>query len=214
MKRLAIFDLDDSLLCGDSEFHWAKFTVAKGFIKKEVYLEKIKEFEKDYRAGNLNFDEYCSFLLNPLIGMNIEKLNILVSDFIESHKEKLIDTTTFELLNKHKDDFRLIASGSLDFIVEGYSKYFKVDSFIGSSYEIIDNKITGRLKKAAFASGKLEKVQEWCDRNNYNLEESFFYTDSINDLPLIKACPNSIIISPDKKLEKYANENNLPILRR
>ena len=70
------------------------------------------------------------------------------------------------------------------------------------------------MKKAAFASGKLEKVQEWCDRNNYNLEESFFYTDSINDLPLIKACPNSIIISPDKKLEKYANENNLPILRR
>ncbi len=214
MKRLAIFDLDDTLLRGDSEFHWAKFTVKKGFIKKEVYLEKIKEFEKDYRAGNLNFDEYCSFLLNPLIGMDIENLDKLVKEFINAHKEKLIDSTTFDLLEKHENDYKLIASGSLDFIVKGYSNYFKVDSFIGSSYEVVNNKITGNLIKAAFAHGKLEKVKDWCDANNYNLDESFFYTDSINDLPLIKACPNSIIISPDKKLEKYAKENNLSILER
>ena len=82
------------------------------------------------------------------------------------------------------------------------------------TYEVVNNKITGNLIKAAFACGKLEKVKDWCDTNNYNLDESFFYTDSINDLPLIKACPNSIIISPDKKLEKYAKENNLSILER
>ena len=90
MKRLAIFDLDDTLLRGDSEFHWAKFTVKKGFIKKEVYLEKIKEFEKDYRAGNLNFDEYCSFLLNPLIGMDIENLDKLVKSLLMRIKKSLL----------------------------------------------------------------------------------------------------------------------------
>ena len=77
MKRLAIYDLDDTLLCGDSEFHWAKFTVSKGFIEKEVYLKKIKAFEIDYRSGNLDFDEYCSFLLHPLIGMNVDDLSLI-----------------------------------------------------------------------------------------------------------------------------------------
>ena len=82
MKKLAIYDLDDTLLCGDSEFHWAKFTVEKGYIEEEVYLKKIKAFEIDYRSGNLNFDEYCSFLLKPLIGMNVNDLNKLVKEFI------------------------------------------------------------------------------------------------------------------------------------
>ena len=70
------------------------------------------------------------------------------------------------------------------------------------------------LNKAAFGIGKLEKVKEWCQNKNYFLEESVFYTDSINDLPLIKACPSSIIVSPDKKLEQYALERNLLILNR
>lgn len=102
MKKLAIYDLDDTLLCGDSEFHWAKFTVEKGYIEEEVYLKKIKAFEIDYRSGNLNFDEYCSFLLNPLIGMNVNDLNKLVEEFIESHERKLIDSFTFELLKNMK----------------------------------------------------------------------------------------------------------------
>ena len=214
MKSLAIYDLDDTLLCGDSEFHWAKFTVSKGFIKKEVYLKKIKAFEIDYRSGNLDFDEYCSFLLNPLIGMDVDDLDELVSEFIETHKEKLIDPMTFDLLERHINEFKLVASGSLDFIVKGFTNYFKLDAYLGSSYEVIDNKITGKLKKAAFAHGKLEKVREWCQKNSYILEESFFYTDSINDLPLIKVCPRSIIISPDKKLEQYALKNNMEVLTR
>ena len=214
MKKLAIYDLDDTLLCGDSEFHWAKFTVEKGYIEEEVYLKKIKAFEIDYRSGNLNFDEYCSFLLSPLIDMNVNDLNKLVKEFIESHEGKLIDSFTFELLKKHENDFRIIASGSLDFIVEGFSKYFGINEFIGSSYEVIDDKITGVLNKAAFGIGKLEKVKEWCQDNNYLLKQSVFYTDSINDLPLIKACPSSIIVSPDKKLEQYALERNLLILNR
>ena len=214
MRRLAIYDLDDTLLCGDSEFHWAKFTVSKGFIEEEVYLKKIKGFEIDYRSGNLNFDEYCTFLLHPLIGMDIDDLDELVLEFIESHKEKLIDPMTFDLLQRHKDDFRLVASGSLDFIVRGFSNYFEMDAYLGSSYEIVDNKITGKLVKAAFAQGKLEKVREWCRKNSFILEESFFYTDSINDLPLIKVCPRSIIISPDKKLEEYALANKIEVLSR
>ena len=80
--KTVIFDLDDTLLCGDSEFKWAEFTVEKGFIDKEFYIKKITEFEKDYRAGKMDFEAYCVFLLNPLIGKSTHEINFLVKDFI------------------------------------------------------------------------------------------------------------------------------------
>ena len=99
-------------------------------------------------------------------------------------------------------------------LYKGFTNFFELDAYLGSSYEVVDIKISGKLTKAAFAQGKLEKVREWCQKNGYIVEESFFYTDSINDLPLIKVCPRSIIISPDKKLEDYALANNIEVLTR
>ena len=75
--KTVIFDLDDTLLCGDSEFKWAEFTVEKRFIDKELYIKKITEFEIDYRAGNMDFEAYCKFLLNPLIGKSIQEIKSL-----------------------------------------------------------------------------------------------------------------------------------------
>ena len=100
MSKLVIFDLDDTLLCADSEFHFTKYIVKQGMLDKGFYLEKIKAFDKDYRSGNLNFKDYMRFLLYPLIGKTKNEVDLLVTSFINSSKDILIDDLTFELLEK------------------------------------------------------------------------------------------------------------------
>ena len=135
--------------------------------------------------------------------------------FINEYKEVLIDALSYDLLERHKNDRKIIASGSLNFIVKGFSKFFSIDTFFGTPLEIKNNEVTGNLDGVpTFAEGKLSTMQKWSEENNFQLNEAIFYTDSINDLPLVKACKHSIIISPDKELEKYAKENSLEIIYR
>ncbi len=215
MSKLVIFDLDDTLLCADSEFHFTKYIVKQGMLDKDFYIEKIKAFDKDYRLGNLNFKDYMKFLLYPLIGKGKNEIDLLVTSFIDFSKDILIDDLTFELLEKHKKDDVLIASGALDFIVKGFANYFGVEEFLGTKTEFVDNKVTGEtIGEPNFDKGKLVHVQEWCKKRNVNLEKATFYTDSIHDLPLLEKCKNSIVVSPDEKLKKHAEDNNLQVIKR
>jgi len=215
MNNLVIFDLDDTLLCTDSEFHFTKYIVNQGMLDKDFYLEKIKAFDKDYRSGNLNFKEYMKFLLYPLIGKSKNEVDLLVTSFINSSKDILIDDLTFKLLEKHKKDDVLIASGALDFVVKGFANYFGVEEFLGTKTEFIENKVTGETTgEPNFEKGKLVHVSEWCRKKKVNIEKATFYTDSIHDLPLVEKCKNSIVVSPDDKLKQYAEINNLQIINR
>jgi len=215
MNKLVIFDLDDTLLCADSEFHFTKFIVREGMLDKDFYLKKIKAFDLDYRSGNLNFKDYMRFLLYPLIGKNKKEVGELVSKFILLNKEILIDKLTFRLLEKHKHENVLIASGALDIIVQGFANLFEISEFLGTKTEFINDKVTGEtIGEPNFDTGKLVNVKDWCKNKNLNLEEATFYTDSIHDLPLVEKCKNSIVVSPDEKLKEYAENNNLKIIYR
>ena len=215
MKNLVIFDLDDTLLGADSEFHFTKFIVEKGMLDKNFYLKKIKAFDAEYRSGNLNFNDYMKFLLYPLIGKTKKEVDLIVTSFINSSKDILIDDLTLELLEKHKKDNLLIASGALDFIVQGFANYFGVDEFIGTKTEFVEGKVTGETTgEPNFDKGKLVHVSEWCRNKKLNLEMATFYTDSIHDLPLVEKCKNSIVVSPDERLKKHAENNNLQIINR
>ena len=215
MNKLVIFDLDDTLLCTDSEFHFTKYVVKRGMLDKDFYLKKIKAFDKDYRSGNLDFKDYMRFLLYPLIGKNKKEVDFLVANFINSSKDILTDNLTFELLEKHKKDIVLIASGALDFIVKGFANYFEVEEFLGTKTEFVEDKVTGEtIGEPNFDKGKLAYVSEWCKQKRLNLEEATFYTDSIHDLPLVEKCKNSIVVSPDERLKEHAEKNNLQIITR
>lgn len=215
MNKLVIFDLDDTLLCADSEYHFTKFIVREGMLDKDFYLKKIKAFDLDYRSGNLNFKDYMRFLLYPLIGKNKKEVGELVSKFILFNKEILIDKLTFRLLEKHKHENVLIASGALDIIVQGFANLFEISEFLGTKTEFINDKVTGEtIGEPNFDTGKLVNVKDWCKNKNLNLEEATFYTDSIHDLPLVEKCKNSIVVSPDEKLKEYAENNNLKIIYR
>ena len=120
-----------------------------------------------------------------------------------------------EHLKKHKKDNVLIASGALDFIVKGFANYFKVEEFLGTKTEFVEDKVTGEtVGEPNFDKGKLVHVSKWCKQKKVNLKEATFYTDSIHDLPLVEKCKNSIVVSPDERLKGYAEKNNLQIITR
>ena len=139
----------------------------------------------------------------------------MVTSFISSSQDILIDDLTFELLEKHKKDDVLIASGALDFIVKGFANFFGVEEFLGTKTEFVEDKVTGETTgEPNFDKGKLVHVSEWCRKKKVNLEKATFYTDSIHDLPLVEKCKNTIVVSPDERLKEHAEINNLQIINR
>ena len=214
--KLHIFDLDDTLLCGDSEVAWINFLSTKGFFVNDDHSSIMEEFEVDYRSGNFDSEKYCLYILQSMQGIQEKELSKLSDEFIEGYFDKLVDQVTFNLLDRiEKEDLSIIATGAMDFLGNEFSRKFGIQDCIATKTEVIDNRVSGRLDGSPnFGSHKKANVEEWCKRKNISKEEIIFYTDSINDFPLVEHSPKSVIVSPDDKLEKFAQENKLEIIYR
>ena len=214
--KLHVFDLDDTLLCGDSEGAWINFLSTKGFFVNDDHSSIMEEFEVDYRSGNFDSEKYCLYILQSMQGIHVKELSKLSDEFIEGYFDQLVDQVTFNLLGRiEKEDLSIIATGAMDFLGNEFSRKFGIQDCIATKTEVIDNRISGRLDGSPnFGSHKKANVEEWCKRKNISKEEIIFYTDSINDFPLVEHSPKSVIVSPDDKLEKFAQENKLEIIYR
>tara|TARA_B100001057_G_scaffold190225_1_gene191003 strand:- start:83 stop:724 length:642 start_codon:yes stop_codon:yes gene_type:complete len=209
-----IFDLDDTLLCGDCEREWINFLFSKGLLNDpETVLNK---FDSEYRKGVLNFVEYSRFIQKPIKGLSREKVNIFIDEFIQKKIENLTDNLTKELLDEAKSANKvLIASGSHDFLVRRIANFFGIKSSIGTPVEIKNDIFSGELSgEPTFAEGKVRAVVKWCSQNNQKIKESTFYSDSINDLPMLEACGLPIVVDPDEKLKKISEERAYRIINR
>ncbi len=214
--KLHVFDLDDTLLCGDSEGAWINFLSTKGFFVNDDHSSIMEQFEVDYRSGNFDSEKYCLYILQSMQGIQEKELSKLSDEFIEGYFEQLVDQVTFNLLGRiEKEDLSIIATGAMDFLGNEFSRKFGIQDCIATKTEVIDNRVSGRLDGSPnFGSHKKANVEEWCKRKNISKEEIIFYTDSINDFPLVEHSPKSVIVSPDDKLEKFAQENKLEIIYR
>tara|TARA_Y100000768_G_scaffold245299_1_gene185975 strand:+ start:412 stop:1059 length:648 start_codon:yes stop_codon:yes gene_type:complete len=214
--KFIIFDLDDTLLCGDCEAGWINFLVSKGLLDSEKHTSKLNQFDIDYRQGILNFDEYSSYIQEPLKNLDVSIVENLVEEFIQKNIDNLTDDLTDDLLKKAKSaDKVLIASGSHDFLVKGFAEYFDIESSIGTPVEIKNDIFTGSLAgEPTFSDGKVKAVKNWCFTNDLKIEDSIFYTDSINDLPMLEACGEPIVVNPDDNLKKIALERKYKIINR
>ena len=214
--KLHVFDLDDTLLCGDSEGAWINFLSTKGFFVNDDHASIMEQFEVDYRSGNFDSEKYCLYILQSMQGIHEKELSKLSDEFIEEYFDQLVDQVTFNLLDRiEKEDLSIIATGAMDFLGNKFSNKFGIQDCIATKTEIINNKISGRLDGSPnFGSDKKANVEEWCKRKNISKEEIIFYTDSINDFPLVKLSPQNVIVCPDDKLEKFAQENKLEIIYR
>ena len=214
--KFIIFDLDDTLLCGDCERYWSDFMIKKNLLKEGDHTAKINQFDDDYRKGILNFDLYSSYIQEPLRGRSLDEVNSFIKEFIPSVIDELSDSLTKKLILESKSaDKVLIASGSHDFLVKGFADYFEIESSIGTPVEIKNNIFTGNLSgEPTFKHGKVNAVKVWCSENKLKISDSIFYSDSINDLPMFEVCGQPIAVNPDKLLKDIAIKRSYEIIER
>jgi HAD superfamily hydrolase (TIGR01490 family) len=209
MPKLIIFDLDNTLIEGDSDRNWGQFLVEEKLVSEDYLLESEK-FYSSYYDGNLDIDSFLSFCLEPLKNNQMDKLIDIRKKFIDTKIKPIIrDKAMRVVLGEIKKNNKvIIATATNSFVTEPIAELFSVKELIATEFEIIDNKFTGKVKGLpCFREGKLGKVNEWLESQSYDLCDATFYTDSFNDLPLLEKVGKAIVVDGDDKLTLLAKKN-------
>lgn len=211
---LALFDLDNTLLAGDSEHAWGEFLFEVGAIGEGWRAEGARLYE-EYEAGTLDIYESIRHQLGPLMEHPPEKLRRWHAEFMRSCIEPLITPEALALVAEHRasGDDPAIITASNDFVTRPIAEYFGVPTLLAIELERIDDRYTGRvLSTPTFKEGKVSRLGEWLRRNGRTLEGSYFYSDSHNDLPLLRRVDHPVAVNPDPVLLTHAEASGWPIL--
>jgi len=213
--RLAIFDLDNTLLAGDSDHSWGEFLVDKKLVDAQAYAQANDRFYQQYKAATLDIQEYLGFSLAFLTRYSLDELAAFHQEFMRDYVEPMMQPKALALLQKHRaqGDYLLIITATNSFVTHPIAKRLGVDDILASDAEIVNGRYTGKgIGTPCFQGGKVTRLHEWLKDKNYNLDDAYFYSDSINDLPLLEQVPNQVAVDPDERLEKIANERGWEIL--
>ncbi len=206
---LAIFDLDNTLIAGDSDYAWGEFLVRTGLVDQDRFREANEYFYQQYKAGQLDIDEYLEFALKPLTEHSQEKLAELHEAFMQTMIEPILLPKAFELLQWHRErgDFLLIITATNTFVTAPIGRKLGVDALLGIEPEIENARYTGRyLGIPTFQGGKVKRLYAWLAEQPYDLKGSYFYSDSHNDLPLLELVEHPVAVDADEKLSALAAE--------
>ena len=208
MNKLTIFDLDNTLLKGDSDRNWGEFLSEKRIVSDD-YLLRSEEFYNNYYEGSLDIDGFLNFCLEPLKNNDTDLLLELREEFIEKKiKPIMLSRALAKVKEEMEDSIVIIATATNDFVTKPIAKLFGIDNLIATEFEIMNNKFTGQvLGLPCFREGKLKKVTEWINLKGYTLAESKFYSDSFNDLPLLEKVKKAVVVDGDEKLLMEAKKN-------
>ena len=213
---LAIFDLDNTILNGDSDYSMINYLIHIKLLDESAKL-KNDAFIQDYHQGQLDFNQYTKFALKPYIGMKQKEINEVILPFVEKVIEPMINIFALRLLHEHHDSGHeiLLASATNELIVKPIAKRLEIKNVIATKVEFKNNKCTGEfIRPSALGKGKLKLVESWMKENQYNnFSGVTFYSDSINDLPLMEVVEFPKAINPDTKLEIISNERGWPVIK-
>jgi HAD superfamily hydrolase (TIGR01490 family) len=204
---LAIFDLDETLLSGDSDHAWGEFIVDQGLADRELYGRENDRFYADYKAGVLDVKAYLEFVLRPLSGMALSRIKALQDAFMALKVEPMIQPKALALLDSHraKGDTLLMITATNDLITAPIALRLGVENLIASNAEIKDGRVTGKVEGIpSFREGKVARLKLWLEKNGASLAGRCFYSDSRNDLPLLEAVERPVAVDPDPELKKAA----------
>lgn len=212
---LAIFDLDNTLISDDSDFLWGQFLVDQGIVDKNQYEEANAKFYDDYKRGELDIVEFLHFSLAPLAKHDPEQLYRWRSQFVDEIIKPIQLKLAIKLVNKHrfKGDTVLVITATNRFVTEPIVKLFGIDNLLATTPEFVDGRYTGQFEGTpCFQEGKVKLLEEWLENSSETMENSWFYSDSHNDLPLLKLVDNPVAVDPDDALKAYAEEHNWSIM--
>ena len=212
---LAIFDLDNTLIADDSDYLWGQFLVDQGIVDKRYYEAANLKFYQQYKEGNLDIFEFSNFSLKPLADNDTQQLYQWREKFIRDIITPILLAPAQELINKHKakGDTLLVITATNRFVTEPIVNLYGIEHLLATNPEFIDGQYTGKVAGIpCFQEGKVNQLNEWLKTSDENLTDSYFYSDSHNDLPLLKLVDYPVAVDPDEKLSAFAKENNWPII--
>ncbi len=212
---LAIFDLDNTLIADDSDFLWGQFLVDQGIVDKAYYGETNARFYNDYKHGTLDITEFLHFSLKPLADNKPDDLYRWRSQFIETIIRPVLLKPAQQLIDKHRKrgDTLMVITATNRFVTEPIVKLYGIDLLLATTPDFVDGRYTGSFTGIpCFQEGKVKQLESWLEQSSETLANSWFYSDSHNDLPLLKRVDNPIAVDPDEKLSAYAEAANWPII--
>jgi len=212
---LAIFDLDNTLLDGDSDHAWGQFLVDHGLVDGPAYERDNQRYYELYRNGQLDILEFLNFALAPLAAHERGMLEELRTRFVEERIQPMITAASRALIAAHRAQGHvlLIMTATNRFVTEPIVAILGIDNLIATDPEEVSGRFTGRVAGTpCFREGKVERLQAWIQARGLSLAESWFYSDSHNDLPLLNLVTHPVAVNPDSILKQYANTRGWPIL--
>jgi HAD superfamily hydrolase (TIGR01490 family) len=213
---LAIFDLDNTLLAGDSDYLWGRYLVEKGVVDGLHYERENERFYQLYREGRLDIHEFLRFSLTPLRKHSRNKLESWRAEFLETYITPLVSEQARQLVEKHRraGDTLMIITATNAFVTRPIAQRFGIEHLIATEPETLNGHYTGEvLGEPSFREGKVNRLEAWLAEHGADLEESWFYSDSHNDLPLLERVTHPVVVDPDEILAQVAQDRQWPILR-
>ena len=209
MSKLTIFDLDNTLLAGDSDRAWGQYIVEKKIVSDDFLLESEK-FYNSYYEGDLDIDGFLAFCLKPLTENKLSELLELRKGFVEDKiKPMMLEEAIRTVKQKKSEGPVIIATATNSFVTRPIADLFEIKDLIATEFIIKDNEFTGEVDGIpCFREGKVKKVEEWVKANGYDLSSATFYSDSFNDLPLLEKVETAIVVDGDDKLIEQAKNND------
>lgn len=215
-RTLALFDLDETLLAGDSDYEWGLHLVSLGVVDRVSYEAKNQEFYDRYRAGTLVLQDFLDFQLFPLSQFSRAQLDAWHADFLATRILPIVRPGARALLDRHRDAERIIITATNRFVTGPIAAALGITNLIATDLEQADGRFTGRsLGTPCFREGKVARLHEWLAARGERLAEyadSWFYSDSANDIPLLSIVTHPVAVHPDPRLRAHAEARGWPIL--
>ncbi len=204
---LALFDLDNTLLADDSDYLWGVFLVEKGLVDKQQYEAANQQFYAEYKAGKLDILAFLAFSLKPLSQHPVAQLNALHQEFMQRYILPVMTKKGKMQIQQHKaqGDTVIIITATNRFVTQPIANAFGADALIATEPAMQDGQYTGGVEGIpCFQQGKIARLNDWLAQTDHQLKDSWFYSDSHNDIPLLEKVTYPVAVDPDDSLKQLA----------
>jgi HAD superfamily hydrolase (TIGR01490 family) len=217
-QNLALFDLDNTLLAGDSDYNWSLFLIDEGLLDAKSHHDRNEQFYEDYKNGCLDIYAFLKFQLHPLSQHPKDFLDALHVKYMDKVIRPMMTEKAQALVNQHKEngDLCLVITATNSFVTKPIASAFGIANLIGTDPEMVDGQFTGHVSgEPSFQEGKVTRLNDWLTSRGQKITDfktSYFYSDSHNDLPLMKLVTNPVAVDADPQLTAYAQKNQWPCI--
>lgn len=215
--HLAIFDLDNTLLNGDSDYSWGQFLIRRGLVDPEVYRQANDAFYEDYKRGELDIQAYQRFVLASVAGKSPSDIQTLLEDFMREEVGPMRLGRADALLQSHRRQGHclIIITATSEFITAPIARALNVPNLLATLPQMQNGRFTGEMTGTpCYQEGKIKRLNDWLAHQSAEIRAAarYFYSDSVNDIPLLDAVNYPVAVDPDPRLRQYAQDKKWPII--